>query len=362
MVKEVNGGQNLNGVTYDNAEYHIEVKVEDNNEGGVKSTAIIRKGESIVTSLDFANTYKATNATVSVTGTKTLENRTLAENEFKFFLYPANENYVVDTQATPKEAKNDADGSFAFDALTFEEVGTYYFVITEDAGTTAERVTNDTSVYHVAIEIKDDEDGKLYEASRVIKKVGSDDAVEEITFNNVFTPKPDDITVDIGVKKTVVNKGSEKIGPDGFAFVLEDMATSEKWNVKSDAAGNAKFTLGYTEDDIGKTYTYKLAEVNGGKANVSYSTAEYTITVAIELNANNELVATLSKNGKNVTEVVAEFENVYDYTPVPPNPEYPDSPQTGDTTNLHLWFALLFVSGGGIFGTTLYGRKKKETK
>ena len=360
VVKEVNGGQKLNGVTYDNTVYHIEVKVEDNNEGGVKSTAIIRKGGTVVTSLDFVNTYKATNATVSIAGTKTLENRTLAENEFKFFLYFANENYVVDAQVAPKEAKNNADGSFAFDALTFEEVGTYYFVITEDADTTAERVTNDTSVYHVAIEIKDNENGKLYEASRVIKKVGSDTAVEAITFNNVFTPKPEDITVDIGVAKTVVNKGSEKIGPDGFEFVLEDTATNEKRNVKSDIDGNAKFTLGYTEDGIGKTYTYKLTEVNDGRANVSYSTAEYTITVAIELNANNELVATLTKNGKNVTEVVAEFENVYDYTPVPPNPEYPDSPQTGDTTNLHLWFALLFVSGGGLFGTTLFGRKRKE--
>jgi len=212
----------------------------------------------------------------------------------------------------------------------------------------------------VAIEIKDDEDGKLYEAGRVIKKVGNDAAVEEITFNNVFTPKPEDITVDIGVAKTVVNKGSEKIGPDGFEFVLEDTATNEKWNVKSDTAGNAKFTLGYTEDDIGKTYTYKLTEINGGKANVSYSTAEYTITVAISLNESNELVATLTKNGENAPTVVAEFENVYDYTPTPPNPEYPDSPQTGDATNLHLWFALLFVSGGGIFGTAIYGRKRKE--
>jgi pilin isopeptide linkage protein len=489
VVKETNAGQKINGVTYDNTVYHIEVMVEDDGEGGVKSTAIIRKGESIVTSLDFANTYKAdsvgvvfdgekvlegnrkvkandytfeifnanenfetissaapaakndaerkfefgeitldtaktyyfvvkensanalngvtydtskyhitvkvidneqtgklevesityarvkgensaeangilfensykaSNATASIAGSKTLENRTLAENEFKFFLYPANENYVADAEATVMEAKNNADGSFSFDALTFEEIGTYYFVISEDAETTAERVTNDTSVYHVAIEIKDDEDGKLYEAGRVIRKVGSDDAVESIVFNNIFTPKPEDITVNIGVAKTVVNKGSEKIGPEGFEFVLENTVTNEKWNVKSDTDGNAKFTLGYTEDDIGKTYTYKLTEVNGGKANVTYSNAEYTITVAIELNENNELVATLTKNGENVTEIIAEFENVYDYTPTP---EYPDSPRTGDNTNLHLWFALLFVSGGGIIGTTLHSRKRKE--
>ena len=365
VVKE-NSENALNGVTYDTSKYHITVKVIDNEQLGkleVESITYVRvKGENSADAngILFENSYKASNATVSIAGSKTLENRTLAENEFKFFLYPANENYVVDEEATVLEAKNNADGSFSFDALTFEEIGTYYFVISEDAETTAERVTNDTSVYHVAIEIKDDEDGKLYEASRVIKKVGSDAAVEEITFNNVFTPKPEDITVDIGVAKTVVNKGSEKIGPDGFEFVLEDTATNEKWNVKSDTAGNAKFTLGYTEDDIDKIYTYKLTEVNGGKANVSYSTAEYTITVTISLNESNELVATLTKNGENAPTVVAEFENVYDYTPTPPNPEYPDSPQTGDATNLHLWFALLFVSGGGIFGTAIYGRKRKE--
>ncbi|MBE6796839.1 MAG: hypothetical protein E7531_00655 [Ruminococcaceae bacterium] len=238
VVKEVNGGQKLNGVTYDNTVYHIEVKVEDNGEGGVKSTAIIRKGGTVVTSLDFANTYKADSVSASIKGKKTLKNRALKADEFKFFLYPANENYVVDAAATPKEAKNNADGSFAFDALTFEEIGTYYFVISEDAETTAERVTNDTSVYHVAIEIKDDGNGKLYESGRVLKKVGSDNEVTEIVFNNVYTPAP---------------------------------------------------------------------------------------------------------------------------TPEPtPNPEYPDSPQTGDTTNLHLWFALLFVSGGGIMGTTLHSRKRKE--
>lgn len=143
--------------------------------------------------------------------------------------------YVVDEEAIAMEAKNKADGSFAFDAVTFDEAGIYYFVIKEDPNTTVERVTNDTAVYHVAIEIKDDEQGKLYESSRVITKEGSDDVVEFIVFNNVFTPTSD---------------------PD-------------------------------------------------------------------------------------------------------PEPEYPEIPQTGDNTKLHLWFALLFISGGGLIGTTLYGRKKK---
>jgi len=122
--------------------------------------------------------------------------------------------------------------------------------------------------------------------------------------------------------------------------------------VKSDANGKAKFTLTFTENDIGNTYTYKLTEVNGGKANVTYSTAEYTITVTIGLDANNKLVATLTSNGQAATAVVAAFENVYDYTPVS------DNPQTGDNFMLQLWVALLFVSGGGIITLAVVSKKK----
>ena len=36
------------------------------------------------------------------------------------------------------------------------------------------------------------------------------------------------------------------------------------------------------------------------------------------------------------------------------------SPQTGDNSNMMLWFAVLFVSGFGVLGTVIYGKKKKE--
>ena len=37
------------------------------------------------------------------------------------------------------------------------------------------------------------------------------------------------------------------------------------------------------------------------------------------------------------------------------------SPQTGDNSNLLLWIALLFISGGAVTVTTVYGRKKKRS-
>ena len=35
------------------------------------------------------------------------------------------------------------------------------------------------------------------------------------------------------------------------------------------------------------------------------------------------------------------------------------SPQTGDNSNMALWIALLFMSGAGVIGTTVYGKKKR---
>lgn len=38
-----------------------------------------------------------------------------------------------------------------------------------------------------------------------------------------------------------------------------------------------------------------------------------------------------------------------------------DSQKTGDNSNLALWFALLFVSGGAVTATIIYGRKNKRS-
>ncbi|MBQ7108448.1 MAG: LPXTG cell wall anchor domain-containing protein [Clostridia bacterium] len=160
---------------------------------------------------------------------------------------------------------------------------------------------------------------------------------------------------------------SVKNDADGFQFLLNALADGvADTTIKTDENSKAKFNLTFTEEDIGKTYTYTITEVNGGKENVTYSEARYTVTVAIELNENNQLVATLTKNGENTEAVVAEFENVYDYTPEPPvdpeTPEPPTNPETGDSNNLYLLFALLFISGGSVFGAAICKGKKKEAK
>lgn len=43
-----------------------------------------------------------------------------------------------------------------------------------------------------------------------------------------------------------------------------------------------------------------------------------------------------------------------------PEPEVPDSPQTGDNSKLPLWFGLMGLSGASLIGITLYSRKRRR--
>ncbi len=403
-VEEINGGSTLQGIAYDSAKYTVTIPVKDDgvgnlyvDEAGIQYAKQEDGQTENASAISFVNRYHASATDeLYIEGTKQIKDnkKPLKKDEFTFHLYESNERFSK--RDFVKSANNAENGTFKFDkALRFDKAGNYYFIVTEEKGE-AKYISYDETVYGIVVTVEDNHEGTLNVTKKdvlVIAEQGNTSA-EAISFTNDYVPE--DLTVDFDIVKTVVNKGSEKIGPEDFEFVLNTLADGvADTTVKSDENGKAKFTLTFDESDIGNTYTYKLTEVDGGKAHVSYSTAEYLITVAISLNENNELVATLTKNSEPVTAVVAEFENVYEYTPTPtpqpepepepqpepepepqpeleskpepqpepepePEPEYPDSPQTGENTNLHLWLALLFVSGGGIFGNTLYGRKKKE--
>lgn len=64
-----------------------------------------------------------------------------------------------------------------------------------------------------------------------------------------------------------------------------------------------------------------------------------------EITANFKIVAA-SAQGETTTE--------------PDETNTPTSPKTGDNSNMILWIAMLFVSGTGVFGSTLYGKKKRN--
>ncbi len=351
VVRE-NSEQPLGGVEYDAAEYRITLVVADNGKGQleIRSTEMIRVengNADAAEGLYFENRYTANSAEVSIDGSKILNGRPMAEGEFLFLLQEADESFAAVAGGAILEARNGADGYFAFAQLVFDEAGTYCFLVSERE-VDSERVTFDKTVYRITIRVSDDGKGQLVAAEPVITKLNGE-AAEEILFENTFTPKPQDLSLNITVNKLVQNIGAEAIGPQDFEFLLEGPEGNA--TVKTDAQGLAVFGLTFTEEDVGQQFTYKLSEINTGMEYVTYSDAEYTIVISISLSQDNRLVAKIVCNGAEVENAVAEFVNVYDYTSGPAD--------TGDA-DLNMWIAALFISGGAMALIVALGAKKKE--
>ena len=137
-------------------------------------------------------------------------------------------------------------------------------------------------------------------------------------------------------------------------------------------------------DDCGK----KLTEHTGGKATCKdKAKCEFCGESYGELNANNQsdlkhfpaVAATKTAEGNieywycsgckkyykdtTATQEIKQADTVTAKLPggtVKPGAD--KSPQTGDNSNLLLWIALLFISGGAAIGTTVVSRKKKYNK
>ncbi len=158
------------------------------------------------------------------------------------------------------------------------------------------------------------------------------------TFRVEYLP-PMDITVPLRVHKTVECMGEDVIGPAGFSFRLENVDNGEKVTLSAQADGWATTNLTFTADDVGKTYRYRLLEINGGREFVTYDERVYDITVALRLNERHELSALLTMDGAEVEALTAEFVNLY---------QVMDIPDTGDSAQPLLWLAMLVISAAGL--------------
>ena len=158
------------------------------------------------------------------------------------------------------------------------------------------------------------------------------------TFRVEYLP-PKDITVPLRVHKTVECMGEDVIGPAGFFFRLENVDTGATVTLSAQADGWATTNLTFTADDVGKTYRYRLLEINGGREFVTYDERVYDITVALRLNERHELSALLTMDGAEVDALTAEFVNLY---------QVMDIPDTGDSAQPLLWLAMLAVSAAGL--------------
>ena len=99
----------------------------------------------------------------------------------------------------------------------------------------------------------------------------------------------------------------------------------------------------------GKTLDAKNYTVKEGSTVVTLK-ADYVAT----LSAGEHTIGIVSESGTATTTFTVNAKAVVNNDT--------KSPQTGDNNHIALWVALLFVSGGAVFGTTVVRKKKKHSK
>lgn len=186
-----NASSPIAGVIYDATQYRVTVTVTDDGEGAlvpeIDMVASRGQEQASVKTLQFENRYSAAYATLSLGGEKVLNGGELTAGMFTFQLYEADERYTAYGSAI-RSATNHADGTFIFDPFTYEEAGTHYYVIVEDASARTEGITYDDTVYGVMVTVSDAGDDQL-EAEYIITETGGG-VVDQICFENTYNPEP----------------------------------------------------------------------------------------------------------------------------------------------------------------------------
>lgn len=148
-LREVAGA--AGGVTYDRAVHRVRTTVTDAGNGKLTVKHELADAEGNPTgddSVTFTNGYEAAPVTLKLGAAKVLKGAELKAGQFSFEL-KSRDGKVMST------AKNAADGSVTFDALTFKQAGTYTFTVSEvDDGQA--HVTYDKAVHKIVVTVSDE--------------------------------------------------------------------------------------------------------------------------------------------------------------------------------------------------------------
>lgn len=148
-LREVAG--TAGGVTYDKTTYRVRTTVTDAGNGTLAVKHELTDAEGNPTgddSVTFTNGYEAAPVTLKLGAAKVLKGAELKAGQFSFEL-KSRDGKVMST------AKNAADGSVTFDALTFKQAGTYTFTVSEvDDGQA--HVTYDKAVHKIVVTVSDE--------------------------------------------------------------------------------------------------------------------------------------------------------------------------------------------------------------
>ena len=200
-LREVTG--TAGGVTYDRAIHRVRTTVTDAGNGKltVKHELVDAEGDPTGDdSVTFTNGYEAAPVTLKLGAAKVLKGAELKAGQFSFEL-KSRDGKVMST------AKNAADGSVTFDALTFKQAGTYTFTVSEvDDGQA--HVTYDKAVHKIVVTVSDEAADGTKTGYLSAKVSYEGDANLPPVFTNSYTEDP-------GTPGTPENPGTPGGGSNG---------------------------------------------------------------------------------------------------------------------------------------------------
>ena len=337
-VAETDGA--VDGVTRDDTTYTITVTVTDNGDGTLSAVTKVN-GEVVengAQKFQFVNEYTTKPVEFSVTDegnlnvNKSIKNRELVAGEFEFEMLEVvnpetGEAKVVST------GTNDADGKVTMDSVEYTEPGTHTYMLSENGEDGTDGVTFDHHGYFIQVDVKDNGKGQLV-ASATLLDPDTMKPTEKDTISFVNTYETNDANVKIVASKKL---DGGTLAEGQFKFELVDENGNVLQTKSNSADGKVQFdALTYTVADAGKTYTYKVREVNDGQSGVTYDTTERTITVTLSDDGKGQLDAeTTGLESLTFTNKVAQTPVTPTPTPTPSTPETPKKtiPATGDVAS-----------------------------
>lgn len=167
-------GATANGVTYDTTVFAATVTVtEDAETHALEAQVAYSTGGKAADAVTFSNSYAPAATEVKLGASKVLSGEDLKEGQFSFQLKDA-DGKVLQT------AKNAADGTVGFKAISYDKPGAYRYSISE-VNDAQKNVTYDAAEHRVTVTVTDDGAGHL------VATVTYDGDVAPV-FKNTYTP------------------------------------------------------------------------------------------------------------------------------------------------------------------------------
>lgn len=232
-------------------------------------------------SVSFTNVYEPKAATLPLSGTKQLTGRRLQPEEFAFQLYRTQEGFALAEDAVPLQTvRNDANGAFAFQELTFTQAGWHYFLVKEDASAALGGVTYDDARFQIRVFVKD-VGGKLSVQEMTVENTAGEAA--ELTFRNVYRSAP--AALKLEGRKSLSGR---ELKAEEFTFNLYEATYLTSYGFTrgqlyarstNSAEGLFDFSIEYPEPG---TFHYIVTEVAGQESGMAYDKTEYGLEIVVK--------------------------------------------------------------------------------